>query len=155
MSFAIGVPTGKKIDKVLAITESGRMVPVTLDAPYGSFTMPEENVTVAVSYADLEVLNYVSVIAYYDDDQYRVSSSTNYDWKFAEGFKIDKGATFYLSVLDYYGEDFYVGVKIGETVTVYHADQDEDSGEYTFGKALVATGDVVIKVGPTQSSVNF
>lgn len=155
VSFAIGVPTGKKIDKVLAITESGRMVPVTLDAPYGSFTMPEENVTVAVSYADLEVLNYVSVIAYYDDDQYRVSSSTNYDWKFAEGFKIDKGATFYLSVMDYYGEDFYVGVKIGETVTVYHADQDEDSGEYTFGKALVATGDVVIKVGPTQSSVNF
>lgn len=155
VSFAIGVPTGKKIDKVLAITESGRMVPVTLDAPYGSFTMPEENVTVAVSYADLEVLNYVSVIAYYDDDQYRVSSSTNYDWKFAEGFKIDKGATFYLSIMDYYGEDFYVGVKIGETVTVYHADQDEDSGEYTFGKALVANGDVVIKVGPTQSSVNF
>lgn len=155
VSFAIGVPTGKKIDKVMAITESGHMVPVTLDAPYGSFTMPDENVTVTVSYADLDVLNYVSVIAYYDGDQYRVSSSTNYEWKFDEGFKIDKGATFYLSVIDYYGEDFYVGVKIGETVTVCHADQDEDSGEYTFGKAIVANGDVEIKVGPTQSSVNF
>lgn len=155
VSFAIGVPEGKKIDKVLVLTESGHMVSVSLDLPYGSFTMPDENVIVAVTYADLDVLNYVSVIAYYDDDQYRVSSSTNYDWKFAEGFKMDKGATFYLSVIDYYGEDFYVGVKVGETVTVYHADQDEDSGEYTFGKAIVANGDIVIKVGPTQSSVNF
>ena len=117
--------------------------------------MPAEDVTLTVTYADLPVGDQVSVIAYYDDDQYRVSSSTNYDWDFAEGFRMDKGATFYLSVLDYYGEDFYVGVKIGETVETYHASQDEDSGEYSFGKALVANGDITIKVGPSRSSVAF
>ena len=82
-------------------------------------------------------------------------SSTNYDWDFAEGFRVDKGSTFYLSVFDDYGEDFYVGVKIGESAVTYHAVEDEDSGEYSFGKALVADGDVIIKVGPTESSVSF
>ena len=117
--------------------------------------MPAENVTVTVTYADLPVADQVSVSAVFDEDQYGVSSSTNYDWDFAEGFKIDKGATFYLSVIDYYGENFYVGVKIGETVNIYPATEDEDSGEFSFGKALVANGDVSIKVGPTEASVRF
>lgn len=155
VKFAMKVPDGKKIDTVTAVTASGQPVEVALDTPYGSFVMPAEDVTLTVTYADLPVGDQVSVIAYYDDDQYRVSSSTNYDWDFAEGFRMDKGATFYLSVLDYYGEDFYVGVKIGETVETYHASQDEDSGEYSFGKALVANGDITIKVGPSRSSVAF
>jgi len=153
--FAMQVPEGKRIDTVTATAESGTPVEVALDLPYGTFVMPAENVAVTVTYADLEVGDQVSVIAYYDEDQYGVNSSTNYDWDFAEGFSMDKGATFYLSVFDYYGENFYVGVKIGETVTIYPATEDEDSGEYTFGKALVADGDVVIKVGPTESSVAF
>lgn len=155
VSFAMKVPDGKRIESVTATTASGAVVGLTLDIPYGTFVMPAEDVVVTVTYADLEVGDQVSVIAYYDQDQYGVRSSTNYDWDFADGFLIDNGATFYLSVTDYYGEDFWVGVKIGESVEVYHATMDEDSGEYTFGKALVANGDVVIKVGPTQSSVSF
>ena len=48
-----------------------------------------------------------------------------------------------------------MGVKIGETVNIYPATEDEDSGEFSFGKALVANGDVSIKVGPTEASVRF
>lgn len=155
VSFSMQVPAGKRIDTVKAVTESGVEVPVTLDIPYGTFTMPAENVTVTVTYADLETGDQVSVSAEYDPDQYGVSSSTNYDWDFEEGFMMDKGATFYLSVIDYYGENFYVGVKIGDTVTIYPANVDEESGEYSFGKALVADGNVLIKVGPTESSVQF
>ena len=155
VKFSMKVPEGKRIDTVTAETASGTPVPVVLDIPYGSFVMPAENVTVTVTYADLPVADQVSVSAVFDEDQYGVSSSTNYDWDFAEGFKIDKGATFYLSVIDYYGENFYVGVKIGETVNIYPATEDEDSGEFSFGKALVANGDVSIKVGPTEASVRF
>lgn len=153
--FAMKVPDGQQIETVTATTSSGLPVDLTLDIPYGTFTMPAEDVSLEVTYSDLEVGDQVSVIAYYDEDQYGVSSSTNYDWKFSRGFNIDKGATFYLSVIDYYGENFYVGVKIGETVEIYPAREDEDSGEYSFGKALVANGDVTIKVGPSQSSVSF
>lgn len=155
VGFSMNVPSGKQIESVTVTTASGEEIPVTLNLPYGSFVMPAEDVVVTVTYSDLEVGDQVSVIAYYDDDQYGVNSSTNYDWDFAEGFNIDKGATFYLSVLDYYGENFYVGVMIGDTVEIYPAVEDEESGEYTFGKALVANGDVVIKVGPTESSVAF
>ncbi|MDE6368576.1 MAG: hypothetical protein K2K94_04995, partial [Muribaculaceae bacterium] len=155
VSFTIKVPDGKKIDTVTANTTSGESVDLTLDIPYGSFTMPAEDVEVTVTYADIETGDVVSVIAYYDEDQYSVRSSTNYNWDFAEGFTIDKGATFYLSVYDDYGENFYVGVKIGDTIETSPAIEDEESGEYTFGKALVANGDVVIKVGPTASSVKF
>lgn len=155
VSFAMKVPDGKQIETVTAMTASGLPVEVTSDIPYGTFVMPADNVVVTVTYSDIEAGNDVSVIAYYDEDQYSVRSSTNYDWKFAEGFRIDKGATFYLSVYDNYGENFYVGVKIGETVKVYPAVCDEESGEYTFGKALVADGDVVIKVGASESSVAF
>lgn len=155
VSFAMQVPTGQQIESVTAKTASGKTIDVTLDSPYGSFTMPAEDVDVTVTYSELEKGDTVSVIAYYDEDQYGVNSSTNYDWKFDQGFTIDKGATFYLSVIDYYGENFYVGVKIGDTVDIYPANEDEESGEFFFGKSLVANGDVVIKVGPTEASVKF
>lgn len=155
VSFAMRVPEGKQIDTVTAVTTSGETIDLTLDIPYASFIMPAEDVVITVTYSDLAVGDTVSVIAYFDEDQYRVRSSTNYNWDFAEGFNIDKGATFYLSVYDDYGENFYVGVKIGDSVEIYPATEDEESGEYTFGKALVANGDVVIKVGPTESSVKF
>ncbi|MDE5555837.1 MAG: hypothetical protein K2J10_11740, partial [Muribaculaceae bacterium] len=155
VSFTMKVPDGKKIDNVTATTKSGESIDLSLDLPYGTFVMPADDVTVTVTYTDLETGDVVSVIAYYDQDQYSVRSSTNYNWDFSEGFTIDKGATFYLSVYDDYGENFYVGVKIGDSVETYPATEDEESGEYTFGKALVANGDIIIKVGPTESSVEF
>lgn len=155
VAFAINVPAGKQIESVTAVTAAGETLDLTLDLPYGSFVMPDDDVVVNVTYCDLEVGDQVSVIAYYDDEQYGVNSSTNYDWDFAEGFNIDKGSTFYLSVLDYYGENFYVGVKIGDTVEIYPATEDEESGEFYFGKSLVANGDIIIKVGPSESSVGF
>lgn len=153
--FSIKVPDGYKVDKVEAKTKSGRNIDVTLDLPYGTLVMPAEDVIITVTYAELEVGNQVSVIAYYDEDAYRVNSSTNYNWNFIEGFKVDQGTTFYLSVLDFYGENFYVGVKVGDTVVTYPATLDEDMGEYSFGKSIVANGDVVIKVGPSEASVAF
>ncbi len=155
VKMAIQVPSGKQIESVKATTTSGVDVPVTLNAPYGTFIMPAEDVKVTVTYSDLSQGDNVSVIAYYDADQYRVSSSTNYDWKFLEGFTTTKGSTIYVTVLDYYGENFYVGVKIGNDLVVYPATMDEDSGEYSFGKAITLTGNTVIKVGATKASVTF
>ncbi|MDE6085916.1 MAG: hypothetical protein K2G40_05905 [Muribaculaceae bacterium] len=155
VSFTIEVPEGKKIDSVTATTSLGKEIDLTLDLPYGSFTMPADDVEIVVIYGDIEEGDTVSVIATFDEDQYIVSSTTNYDWDFAEGFNIDKGSTFYLSVYDNYGESFYVGIKIGDTVEIYPALEDEESGEYTFGKAIIANGDIQIKVGANESSVQF
>ncbi|MBS5437759.1 MAG: hypothetical protein KHX59_08110 [Prevotella sp.] len=143
------------ISTVKATTASGKDVAVTLDIPYGSFVMPAEDVTVTVTYEDISSEDKVTVIAHFDEDQYSVRSSTNYDWNFKEGFTVDKDSTFYMTVYDNYGENFYVGVKIGDNATTYPATMDEDSGEYSFGKAFVASGNMVIKVGPTESSVAF
>ncbi len=153
--MSIGVPEGKQISSVKATDANGGNVPVSLDLPYATLRMPASDVTVSVDYKDVDTSSKASVKAYFDADQYRVRSSTNYDWDFAQGFYVDKGTTFYVSVYDDYGMDFYVGVKIGDTYTCYPATEDEDSGEYSFGKALVANGDVIIKVGPTQSSVTI
>lgn len=155
VKFSMKVPVGKKISTVKATTASGKDVAVTLDVPYGSFVMPAEDVAVTVTYEDISSEDKVTVIAHFDEDQYSVRSSTNWDWNFSDGFTMDKDATFYMTVYDNYGENFYVGVKIGDTATTYPATMDEDSGEYSFGKAFVATGNVVIKVGPTESSVAF
>lgn len=155
VKFSMKVPVGKKISTVKATSVSGKDIAVTLDVPYGSFVMPAEDVTVTVTYEDISSEDKVTVIAHFDEDQYSVRSSTNWDWNFSDGFTMDKDATFYMTVYDNYGENFYVGVKIGDTATTYPATMDEDSGEYSFGKAFVATGNVVIKVGPTESSVAF
>lgn len=155
VNFSIGVPAGQKVADVKAKDASGKAVPVSFDGPYGSFVMPASNVTVTVIYEDIPAGDQVNVIAYYNEDEYSVNSSTNYDWDFTQGFKVDKDSTFYLSVLGYYGEPFFIGVKIGDTVNVYPAEDADGYGEYSFGKALVAAGDVTIKVGPTESSVSF
>lgn len=155
VSMAIYVPDGERITSVKATDAKGHDLPVTLNLPYASFVMPASDVSVEVTYEQIGTGSTVSVIAYYDADTYDVYSSTNYDWDFAEGFTMERGATFYLSVSDYEGSNFYVGVKIGDTVTVYPADFDDMMGEYSFGKALVADGDVVIKVGATEDQVAF
>ena len=60
-----------------------------------------------------------------------------------------------MSVTNYEGGMYYVGVKIGENVTIYPAQFDDMMGEYSFGKSLVADDDVIIKVGATEESVSF
>ena len=92
---SIKVPVGHKIATVKATTASGKDVAVTVDAPYASFTMPAEDVKVAVTYEELVSEDKVTVIAHFDEDQYSVRSSTNYDWNFKEGFTVDKDSTFY------------------------------------------------------------
>lgn len=117
--------------------------------------MPASDVTVSVEYEDLDQSETVSVIANFDEGLYDVSSSTNYDWDFTEGFTVNRGSTFYLSVYNYDGTNFYVGVKTGDTVTIYPADFDDMMGGYSFGKALVADGDVTIKIGASEDEVSF
>ena len=155
VSMSIHVPSGQRIKDVTATDSQGGDIPVTLDLPYASFTMPAYDVTVDVAYEDINAGEDVSVIACFDSDIYDVSSSTNYDWDFSEGFTVTKGSTFYLSVYNYYGENFHVGVKVGENLTVYSADFDDMMWEYSFGKAIVADADVVIKVAATEEEVTF
>ena len=44
---------------------------------------------------------------------------------------------------------------MGDTVTVYPAVEDEDSGEFTFGRSITADADTLIKVGATEAAVQF
>ena len=155
VSMSIYVPDGQRITSVTAKDSEGNDITVELDLPYASFTMPASDVTVSVEYEDLDQSETVSVIANFDEGLYDVSSSTNYDWDFTEGFTVNRGSTFYLSVYNYDGTNFYVGVKTGDTVTIYPADFDDMMGEYSFGKALVADGDVTIKIGASEDEVSF
>lgn len=120
---------------------------------YVQFVMPASDVTVSVIYEDVNADEEVSVIAYYDSDIYDVSSSTNWNWDFTEGFTVAKGSTFYLSIYNYENTMYYVGVQVGDNVTIYPAEFDDI--EYYFGKAIVADGDVIIKVGATEEEVSF
>lgn len=155
VSMVVYVPDGQKVKSVTAMGADGKAVNVALDAPYATFVMPASDVEVSVEYESIDSGETVSVIAYYDSDIYDIYSSTNYDWDFIKGFDIVKGKTFYMSVTNYEGGMYYVGVKIGEEVTVYPAQFDDMMGEYSFGKSLVANGDITIKVGPTEDAVAF
>jgi hypothetical protein len=99
----------------------------------------------------------VNVKALYDDDQYRVTSQSEayYGAIDSDGIQVANGTTLYISVLDYYGEPFWVGVKIGDSIQYFEAQEDEDSGEYTFGRSFVFTDNSVIKVGSSKSAVTF
>lgn len=153
VSMSIYVPEGQRIKDVVATDALNNDIPVTMDLPYASFIMPASDVTVSVIYEDVNADEEVSVIAYYDSDIYDVSSSTNWDWDFTEGFTVAKGSTFYLSIYNYENTMYYVGVQVGDNVTIYPAEFDDI--EYYFGKAIVADGDVIIKVGATEEEVSF
>jgi len=155
VSMAVYVPDGQKIKSITVKETNGKAVDVSTNLPYASFVMPASDVEVAVEYAPLDSKETVSVIAYFDSDIYEIYSSTNYDWNFAKGFEVEKGKTFYVSVSNYEGGMYYVGVKIGSEVTVYPAQFDDMMGEYSFGKSLVANDDITIKVGATEDSVAF
>ena len=154
VSVTVRVPDGERLKTIEVKTTDGSTVPVVEDLPYANFVMPASDVYVTTVFESLGG-DSVSVIAYFDEDRFEVRSSTNYNWDFAEGFTVERGRTFYLSVYDYEGDMFYVGVKIGEKVDTYAADFDADMGEYSFGKALVADDDVVIKVGGSRDEVAF
>ena len=155
VSVAIHVPEGMKVKNVTATAAGGEKLDVAMSLPYASFVMPAADVEVAVEYESLDEGEMVSVIGYYDSDVYDVCSTTNYDWDFKKGFEIVKGKTFYVTVINYNWDMYYVGVKIGENVTIYPAQFDDMMGEYSFGKSLVADDDVIIKVGATEESVSF
>ncbi len=155
VTFKIQVPDGQRISSVSIADSEGNAVPLDLDNTYGSFTMPASDVTVSAEFESLGGEGTVSVKAYFDPDVYDVSSSTNWDWDFAEGFTVDKGTTFYFSVYNWNYDMYYVGVKIGDSAEVYPATFDDMMGEYSFGKSIVADGDVTIKVGASEEEVSF
>ncbi len=157
VSFTIAVPEGKKIDTVTATDANGANVPLTLDGTYGSFTMPEADVTVTVAFKDIELGDNVTIKALYDEDQYRVTSQSTayYGAIDSEGIQVATGTTLYISVQDDYGEPFWVGLKIGDSIQYFQAKEDEDTGEFTFGRSFVFSADAVIKVGATKDAVTF
>lgn len=147
VTFTVSVPSGKTVKSVSAKTSGGADVTLTWNSPYGSFKMPEADVTVTVTFADTSAGTTAHVSAIYDSDEFTVRSSTNYDWVFnADGFDVPVGTNIYLSVLNDYGEHFWVSVKIGESVSLYEAQEDEMSGEYAFGRSFTISADTVIKV---------
>jgi hypothetical protein len=153
----VAVPSGKKIKSVSAADSKGSNVPVTMDGAYGSFTMPDANVTVSVTFEDVNSGANVTIKAFYDDEEYRVTSQSQayYGAIDSEGIQVATGTTLYISVSDDYGEAFWVGVKIGDSIQYFEAQEDEDSGEYTFGRSFEFNANAVIKVGPTKNAVTF
>ncbi len=93
VSMSIYVPEGQRIEDVVVTDSQNNDIDVVMDLPYASFIMPASDVTVSVIYEDVNADEEVSVIAYYDSDIYDVSSSTNWNWDFTEGFTVAKGST--------------------------------------------------------------
>ena len=154
VSFTVFVPSGKKVTGV-SVKADGTDLPFQFESPYGSFVMPDADVTITVSYQDTDQGDIVHVSALYDDDEYIVSSSTNYDWDFAEGFDVAAGTNIYLTVYSNYGDKFWVGIKVGSSASYYEAVEDDMSGEFKFSRSFTASADVLIKVGATKADVSF
>ncbi len=157
VSFTVAVPAGQKIDQVTATDANGTNVPVTMDGTYGTFTMPDADVTVTVTFKEIDPSEQVTITAIYDEDQYRVYSQSEayYGSITSDGITVPTGTTLYISIQDDYGEPFWVGVKIGDDVQYIQAQEDEDTGEYTFGRSFVFSANSVIKVGASQNAVAF
>lgn len=157
VNFTIVVPANKKIDTVSATDANGNDVAITLDATYGSFTMPAADVTVNVTFKDIDPSEEVTITAYYDEDEYGVYSQSQayYGSIGSEGIIVPTGTSLYINVQDYYGEPFWVGVKIGDNVQYFQAEEDPDSGEYTFGRSFTFTDNSAIKVGASKNAVTF
>ena len=157
VSFTVAVPTGQKLDNVTATDANGANVPVTMDGTYGTFTMPDADVTVTATFKEIDPSEQVTITAIYDEDQYRVYSQSEayYGPITSDGINIPTGTTLYISIQDDYGEPFWVGVKIGDDVQYIQAQEDEETGEYTFGRSFVFSANSVIKVGASKSAVEF
>ncbi|MGN1220610.1 MAG: hypothetical protein ACI4TU_06705 [Candidatus Cryptobacteroides sp.] len=157
VKFIVYIPSGKNLKGVSAKTSGGTEIPVVLDNADGSFTMPAADVHVSAVFDDNKSDENAHISAIYDDNQYRVFSQTNpyYQSIDANGFDVPKGTALYINVMDYYGEPFWVGVKIGDNVSYYQGEVDPDWGDASFGKTFVISDDAVIKVGASKSSVEF
>ena len=128
-----------------------------LDNTNGSFVMPACDVTLTATFADTNPVTTAHISAIYDADEYRVFSQTNpyYQSITADGLDVPAGTTLYINISSDYGNPFWVGVKIGETVNYYKATEDPDYGDVSFGKSFVFSADAVIKVGSSEDSVKF
>lgn len=157
VGFTVAVPSGQSIDVVTATDANGANVPVTMDGTHGTFTMPDADVTVTATFKALDPNANVTIKAIYDEEEYRVTSQSAAYWGpiTSEGITVAKGTALYISVQDDYGMPFWVGVKMGDNVQTYEAQEDEDTGEYTFGRSFVFDADAVIKVGASQGAVQF
>lgn len=128
-----------------------------MDNTKGSFVMPACDVTVVADYADTDSGTKAHISAIYDADEYSVFSQTNpyYQRITSDGLDVPAGTTLYINITSNYGNPFWVGVKIGETVNYYKATEDPDYGDVSFGKSFVFSADAVIKVGSSEASVKF
>lgn len=157
VNFTVVVPSGKKIKSISAADANGHDVTLTMNGAYGSFVMPNGNVTVTVTFENVGQEGNVTIKALYDEDQYSVTSQSTayYGAIDGNGIQVAAGTTLYISVVDNYGEAFWVGVKIGDSVQYFEAQADEDTGEYTFGRSFEFSADATIKVGATKTTVLF
>ena len=157
VDFMVYVPSGKTLGSVSGVTDGGSAVDITMDNASGSFIMPADNVTLSATYSDVDAGTVVHISAIYDDDEYSVSSLTDpyYQQINADGFDVPAGTTLHIDIYDTHGEEFWVGVKMGDEVSYYEATVDPEMGDVSFGKSFIFTDDTVFKIGPTEDSVKF
>lgn len=157
VSFQVYVPSGKTLSGVKVTSSDGKEIECTMDNTKGSFVMPACDVTVVADYADTDPGTIAHISAIYDADEYSVFSQTNpyYQRITSDGLGVPAGTTLYINITSNYGNPFWVGVKIGETVNYYKATEDPDYGDVSFGKSFVFSADAVIKVGSSEDSVKF
>ena len=157
VSFQVYVPSGKTLSGVKVTSSDGKEIECTMDNTKGSFVMPACDVTVVADYADTDPGSIAHISAIYDADEYSVFSQTNpyYQRITSDGLDVPAGTMLYINITSNYGNPFWVGVKIGETVNYYKATEDPDYGDVSFGKSFVFSADAVIKVGSSEDSVKF
>lgn len=157
VSFQVYVPSGKTLSGVKVTSSDGKEIECTMDNTKGSFVMPACDVTVVADYADTDPGTIAHISAIYDADEYSVFSQTNpyYQRITSDGLDVPAGTMLYINITSNYGNPFWVGVKIGETVNYYKATEDPDYGDVSFGKSFVFSADAVIKVGSSEDSVKF
>ena len=157
VSFQVYVPSGKTLSGVKVTSSDGKEIECTMDNTKGSFVMPACDVTVVADYADTDPGTIAHISAIYDADEYSVFSQSNpyYQRITSDGLDVPAGTTLYINITSNYGNPFWVGVKIGETVNYYKATEDPDYGDVSFGKSFVFSADAVIKVGSSEASVKF
>ena len=157
VSFQVYVPSGKTLSGVKVTSSDGKEIECTMDNTKGSFVMPACDVTVVADYADTDPGSIAHISAIYDADEYSVFSQTNpyYQRITSDGLDVPAGTMLYINITSDYGNPFWVGVKIGETVNYYKATEDPDYGDVSFGKSFVFSADAVIKVGSSEASVKF
>jgi hypothetical protein len=152
VSLTVSPASGYILDAITITKsdDSASGVSATVDTATGnaSFTMPDFDVKVAATFkVDPEAGSKATVSLSYDSDEYTVSISSSNVTYDANPFTVTKNTSVYLSVTDNYGTNFHVKVEVeGSAVIDTDATQDEESGEYKFGKSFQVTGDTTITI---------